>query len=397
MMIALSVAIYGYNTINNEIDIIPNGFVIPYKECTDEAVPAKVSTPQIKKEGKITSTGYWIPENVEEIIGLKMGPFVRLADGSILTVDNSKSCISKDEGKTWTDYTIFADSDKFDISPGGLVRTRNGVIILPFVNMKERANWNWQESILDSPDAILPTYAIRSLDGGKTWQDLQKLHNDWTGAIRDILETRDGNIVFTSMMLRHNPGRHTVVTYTSKTDGFNWIRSNVIDLGGIGNHGGVTESTLEQLSDGRLWMLMRTNWGKFWETYSDNEGLTWKNFKPTNIDASSAPGILTRLKSGSLVLVWNRYYPEGKNEYPLRGGDGNWSEVPVSDHREELSIMFSNDDGKIWSTPVVIARITKKGTQLSYPYIFEAKPGELWITTMFAGNLRVKLYEKDFL
>ena len=38
----------------------------------------------------------------------------------------------------------------------------------------------------------------------------------------------------------------------------------------------------------------------------------------------------------------------------------------------------------------------KKGTQISYPYLFEAKPGEVWITTMF-GELRIRLNEKDFI
>jgi len=370
---------------------------LDYDECFNINMPEKPKEALLLTSGKITPTGYWIHEKTEEIKDLKPGPFVRLADGALLAIDKSKSCISKDEGKTWTEYPIVEDPDKFEISPGGLVRTSNNVIVLPFANNKERANWNWREDILDSPDAILPTYAIRSLDGGKTWQDLQKLHNDWTGANRDMIITKDGNIVFTSMMMLHDPGRHTVVTYTSMNDGLNWIRSNIIDLGGIGNHGGVTESTLVQLKNGRLWMLLRTNWGVFWETYSDNEGLTWKDFKPTKIDASSAPGMLERLQSGRLVLVWNRFFPEGKNEYPLRGGDGNWSEVPVSNHREELSIMFSDDDGKNWTSPVVIARITNKGTQLSYPYIFEAKPGELWITTQFAGNLRIRLLEKDFI
>lgn len=362
---------------------------------------SKTNSSQTNQEGIITTTGAWVSSNTEELVGLKIDAiaFVHLADGSILTVAGNTSYVSKDEGKTWMEKSrIFTEADRITIGSEVLIRTSTGVIIMAFVNGKERANWNWQNDIHDSPCAILPTYSIRSLDDGKTWQDLQKLHDDWTGMIRDIAETRDGNIVFTSMMMRHNPGRHTVVTYTSMNNGKNWIRSNIIDLGGIGNHGGVMESTLEQLQNGRLWMLMRTNWGKFWETYSDNEGLTWKEFKPTNIDASSAPGMLTRLQSGRLVLVWNRYYPEGKNEYPLRGGDGNLSEVPVSNHREELSIMFSNDDGKTWNKPVIIARITKKGTQLTYPQIFEEKPGELWIiTAKWAGNLRIKINEKDFI
>ena len=317
-------------------------------------------------------------------------------------LDVNMSCISTDEGKTWTEYPIFADQDKFEIRiERALLKTRSGAVILAFANEKERANWNFRADIIDSPGAKLPTYAVRSLDGGKTWQDLQKLHDEWTGANRDMIETKEGNVILSSMIMRHNPGHHTVVTYTSKTNGFNWVRSNVIDLGGVGHHSGVTEATIEQLNDGRIWMLMRTNWGVFWEAYSENQGLTWKNFKPTKIDASSAPGLLTRLESGRLILVWNRYFPEGKNEYPLSGGDGNWSEVPTSNHRGELSVMFSGDDGKTWSTPVVIAGITDKSKTktLSYPRVFEAKPGEIWITTTyagFAGYLSVKLFEKDF-
>lgn len=368
--------------------------VLDYNECMSIG-NKDYNVSVVEKGGKITSTGYWIHDKAEEIIGLKAGPFTRNSDGSIVTVNKNKSCISQDEGKTWKEFLMLSE-DKFDISAGSIITTSKGVIILTFSNLKEKANWNWRTDIHDSPGAKCPTYTIRSPDGGKTWKDLKKLHDEWTGANRDIIETRNGNIVLTSMMMRHNPGRHTVVTYASKDQGRTWIRSNIIDLGGIGHHGGVTESTLEQLNDGRLWMLMRTNWGKFWETYSYDEGLTWKDFNPTKIDASSAPGILKRLKSGRLVLVWNRFYPEGKKEYPLSGGDGNWSEVPVSNHREELSIIFSNDEGKSWSNPVVIARITKKETQLSYPHIFEVTPGELWVTTMFAGNLRIKISEKDF-
>ncbi|HLU89262.1 MAG TPA: sialidase family protein [Cyclobacteriaceae bacterium] len=353
-------------------------------------------------KGSITTEGYWIHEKAEELVGMKSGPFVRLDNGGLLTIERNLSLISMDEGMTWEKYSIFTDSSRFDIRVERVLhKTRDGVIILAFANEKERANWNWDPEIADSPGATLPTYTVRSLDGGRTWQDLQKLHDEWTGANRDIIETRDGNIIFTSMMMRHNPGHHTVLTYTSKTNGFNWIRSNVIDLGGVGHHSGVTEATIEQLNDGRIWMLMRTNWGVFWEAYSKNEGLTWESFKPTKIDASSAPGLLTRLKSGRLLLVWNRKYPEGQADYPLSGGDGISSEVAHSNHREELSIMFSDDDGQRWSEPVVIAKATENSPvkRVSYPRVFEARPGEVWITTTyagFAGEVALRFFEKDF-
>ena len=362
-----------------------------------------VSAQSSASRSKLSSKGYWIHDKAEEIPGLKTGPFVRLGNGDILTVEGNKSCISKDEGKTWTEYPIFADADRFDIRiERALIRTKGGVIILAFANDKEKANWNWQNDIADSPGATIPTYAVRSLDEGKTWQTPQKLHDEWTGATRDIIETKDGNVVISTMMMRHNPGHHTVLTYTSKTNGLSWVRSNIIDLGGVGHHSGVTEATIEQLRDGRIWMLMRTNWGVFWEAFSENEGLTWKNFRPTKIDASSAPGLLQRLKSGRLFLVWNRTKPEGKSEYKMSGGDGISSEVAHSNNREELSVMFSDDEGKTWTKPVVIAGITEKSKikNLAYPRVFEARPGEIWITTTyagFAGELSIKLLEKDFL
>lgn len=358
-----------------------------------------ITKSNLNKNWKTTSAGLLISEKAQELTNLtKVGPFIHLADGSILTVDSNQSCISIDKGKTWKKYQLFLDPAKFDIWPGALIRTHKNVIVLSFVNALEKANWNWNQYTHDSPGAIYPTYAIRSLDGGKTWQDLQKLHDDWTGANEDMIETNEGNIVFTSMMMRHNPGRHTVVTYTSKDEGKSWIQSNVIDLGGVGNHSGVTESTLVQLQNGQLWTLMRTNWGNFWEASSDDEGLIWKNFKATKIDASAAPGMLKRLSSGRLVLVWNRYYPEDKGEYLIRGGDGNFSEVAGSWNREDLWIMFSSDDGKTWTEPQAFAKTTKKKNDLSYPTIFEEEPGELWITIRpgFA-SLKVKLFEKDFI
>ncbi|GAA5221509.1 sialidase family protein [Membranihabitans marinus] len=354
-------------------------------------------------EGKVTSNGIWIPAFAQEISNMKMGPFIHLDNGNILTIEGQKSLISTDNGTSWEEYKMFEDNEPFKVSnEGTLINTSNGTVILAFMNLAEKKNWNWDAKISDSPGAILPTYVIRSLDGGKTWQDLQKLHNEWTGANRDIIETTSGNVVFTSMMMRHNPGRHTVLTYTSRDDGRSWERSNILDMGGIGHHGGLTESTIEQLKDGRIWQLIRTNWGSFWEAYSSDEGITWEDLKPTSIDASSAPGILKRLSSGRLVLIWNRLYPQGKDYYPLRGGDRQWSEVKSSNHREELSIAFSEDEGKTWTEPQVIAKSyahqneDSGKTWLSYPYCFELSPGVLWLTTM-QGGLRMQLNEKDLI
>jgi len=323
-----------------------------------------------------------------------LGPFVSLGDGRVFAVDAANALVSPDEGKTWETWPLFRDGQDFSVSnERALLRTRHGAIILAFMNMRER-DWRWNSDRHDAdPGTRLPNYVMRSLDDGKTWTAPEKLHDDWTGCVRNMIQTRDGRVVFTSMRLLNNPGRHAALTYASTDDGATWNPSNLIDLGGNGHHDGAIEATAVELRDGRLWKLIRTNLGVFWQAYSD-DGVYWRTMSPTTIDASSAPGQLQRLDSGRLLLVWNRRFPEGRNDYPLTGGDCEWSETPVSNHRGELSVAFSEDDGATWTPPVVIAR--QPGKSLAYPYVYERRPGEVWITTM-QGGVRVAIQETDFL
>jgi hypothetical protein len=319
---------------------------------------------------------------------LPIGRFTRLpGDGRIFVLacgfpsqgQSGAVFVSDDEGATWTPTAPFSSGGDLEATDSGaFLGTADGVLIAAFGNNAERKNWNWDPKQKDSPGAELPTCVIRSLDGGRTWQDLQQLHREWTGANRDMLQTRNGRIVLSSMKLLHNPGRHGVLTYWSDDNGATWEASNIIDLGGNGHHDGVTEGTLVELGDNSLLLYLRTPWGDFWRALSTDGGAHWHVYGPAGHGASNAPGFLERLADGRLVLLWNRQCPEGKSQWPLTGGDGNWSASPASNFRHELSIRFSDDDGATWSPPVVIAR-SPKG-EISYPYLFEPSPGVLWIT-----------------
>lgn len=68
-----------------------------------------------------------------------------------------------------------------------------------------------------------------------------------------------------------------------------------------------------------------------------------------------------------------------------------------------MSIAFSDDDGLTWTEPVVVGTVLPGQAgkyargELSYPYAFERRPGEIWLTAWRFGGFRVRLWEKDFI
>lgn len=326
----------------------------------------------------------------------RFGPFIKLADGKILTTEDNATVISADNGETWSAPRPIYDGPGpgKPSSNGVIVRTREGIVVFVYIDI-EGFKWAWDDNLHQAAeDVSLNVWTIRSEDEGLTWSGRQQIFDGYCGALIHMIQTSTGEIVVPIQRLLHDPDRHGICVYVSADSGETWRHSNIIDLGGHGHHDGAMEPTLVELSDGRLWLLIRTNLGKFWSAYSSDKGLSWRVLKPTDIDASSAPAAMIRLASGRLALVWNRFYPEGTASYPLRGGDNNFSSVATSWHREEVSLAFSKDDGETWSEPVVILRMKDRGP--SYPHLFEPEPGELWVTTQFRDKTAMRLQESDF-
>jgi len=338
----------------------------------------------------------WIEPRCEVLPFSNTGPFVRLGDGRLMTIEGKATRTSNDDGRSWAEPETIYDGPKPGIPSGSsvLVRTRDGVLVLVYMDMSTY-KWGWDSAKREPIDeAKLDVWSIRSLDEGKTWVDRQRLLDGYCGALIDMIQTSSGEIVVPVQDLLRNPGRHGMYVYVSADEAKTWTRSDLIDLGGHGHHDGALEPTLAELADGRIFMLLRTNWDYFWEAFSEDKGRSWPAIGKGKIDASSAPGYMLRLASGRLALVWNRLYPEGKTEVARQGGDGQLCGVPASWHRQELSLAFSEDDGKSWTDPVVIVRRPKD--ELSYPYLFEPKPGHLWVTTRFSFHVCLGLKEADF-
>lgn len=326
-----------------------------------------------------------------------LAPGVKLGDGSLMTVGNNETFISRDGGVTWSDpRRMCRNTVKSKPEAGGrLVRTRRGHLVCAYPD-RSSFHWSWDEKRREAADDVrYDIWVIRSEDEGRTWQDRKRVFKGYCGALMNMIETEDGTLVLPVTRLLRNPSRHGICVYVSTDEGKSWeLSPDIIDIGGHGHHDGATEPAIVQLKDGRLWMLIRTTLGRFWSALSSDGGRTWPVFRPSNIEASSAPGAMIRLASGRLVLAWNRMRSTQRKSYPRFGGDGQIALRPFSGHRQELSIAFSEDDGETWSSPEVIIR--KQDYGISYPYLFELEPGRIWLSTGFCYLMALTFNERDF-
>lgn len=329
----------------------------------------------------------------------KFGPFIELDDGRLMTFDGICSWVSENEGKTWSKtHVIFKRTagKPYKLIRGALIKTHEGTIVLVY---QDCTRWGWDNDKREPlEEARIDLCVVRSRDEGKTWTPPQKIFDHDSEPVADmetmdLIQTKSGRLVLPFQTALRHPGRWACRTYVSADDGKTWERSNLIDLRGAGNHGGAFEPTVAELSDGRVMMLIRTNMDRFWQAYSSEHGLSWRVVEPSQLDASSAPGYLTRLRSGRLMLAWNRLYPEGKSSFRRREPDTPVTQYPCTWHRGELSIAFSDDDGRTWTEPVVVLR-HRRG--LAYPYIIERSRGEIWVTTRYHIKVGVSLREDDF-
>lgn len=310
------------------------------------------------------------------------GPFVTTADKGVLCIDSKNALRSMDEGRTWTSTPLFAEPTKFAISnERALLRTREGVIISAWMNGVERATpkgWHWGEKSVSWKEFVLPTYTCRSTDDGKTWELPVKLSDPWCGCIHSLIQMRSGRIVLVGQEIIPE-WRHATVMWVSDDLGQTWQRGDVLDYGvGAHDHAGSIEGSVVERADGSLYLLLRSESGFLWEATSQ-DGLKWTGLKQSTLPSVTCCPQMMRLADGRIALLWNAPPRHRPDNHTLRA---------------ELSLAFSTDEAKTWSKPVIVAANYSGGGRVSYPYLYESSPGELWITTM-QGGLRMKIKASD--
>jgi hypothetical protein len=100
-----------------------------------------------------------------------------------------------------------------------IVRTRSGALVIVYLD-STTYNFSWDNTINQpNDDCRLEVWAIRSLDGGQTWIDRQRILDGYNPNFFGFIQTRGGRLVATVPHLVRDPGRYVACSLTSDDDG----------------------------------------------------------------------------------------------------------------------------------------------------------------------------------
>jgi sialidase-1 len=283
---------------------------------------------------------------------------------------------STDEGKTWQ------KGDRLNmrwelpgiISDGGitLLRLQSGRLMASF-----------HRNVYEYHGGGVPAISY-SEDEGRSWSPARRvqereevfyLMNERT------IQLRSGRLVI-PVALR--PADTPVTKYIegnvclagcflSDDEGKSWRMSKTVSLE---DKRGMQEPAVAELSDGGILMLARTGSGSHHACFSRDGGQSWTEPRPTMLTAACSPLTLKRMPNGHLLLAYNPATPLFEGSF-----------FP----RRPLSYSVSRDDGKSWSTPVVIDDVSRQ--QLIYPSITFLKGGILVVYSAHFDRGDGKFYD----
>ena len=127
--------------------------------------------------------------------------------------------------------------------------------------------------------------------------------------------------------------------YYSDDEGETWQRNEdgtmIVTLDySAGGHYSCEESVVAEVSPDHLLLIHRTPLGRFYQSWSSDDGTTWSLPEPTSLASSRAPASLKRVPgTGDLLILWNQASAE---------------EIRMGYHRHRLSAAISHDGGVTW-------------------------------------------------
>ena len=101
-----------------------------------------------------------------------------------------------------------------------------------------------------------------------------------------------------------------------------------------GGHWRANEPVVAEVSPDHLLMLLRTPLGRFFQSWSSDNGTSWSHPEPSHLAAALTPAALVRIPgTDDLLVIWNQSSP---------------NEIETGLQRHRLSTAISKDGGTTW-------------------------------------------------
>lgn len=230
--------------------------------------------------------------------------------------------LSHDLGRTWGNPFVLQEND-----------ARQNVMSVSLVRLAPRRIAMFY--LRKNSPTDLQVCLRHSNDEGQTWGNEVQVSdgNGYYVMNNDrVVRLRSGRLLAPVSWVRESSGQasYCASCYYSDDDGATWRASATrLEL----PRRGAMEPGVVELRDGRVLMIIRTQLGRIYRSFSRDGGVTWSAAEPMTLVAPEAPATISRLPGGELLLVWN-------NNVDLS-----------ADHcgrRTPLTCAISRDEGETW-------------------------------------------------
>ena len=282
------------------------------------------------------------------------------SDGKLLRISSRSRSTSTDGGVTWSTPEPVTDLEGNPIVRGisHLLRLKSGEI-----------GGLYDKSEGDKQYGLSPWF-VKSDDEGKTWSQPVQVGEPYNNAVmHGATVTSTGRIVVSVYKLLgktvwekgralfgddialvgHHGYEHFFTycwAYYSDDEGKTWKANKGTGVWGAGaelfvtldysagGHYRCNEPVVAEVSPNHLLMVLRTPLGRFYQSWSADNGTSWSRPEPTALASALAPAALGRIPgSHDLLIIWNQ-----------ASGD----EIQRGMQRHRLSSAVSRDAGATW-------------------------------------------------
>lgn len=241
--------------------------------------------------------------------------------------------ISDDEGLTWGEHRVIIETKEGSVnsySPNFIRLTEEEIILIYF---------NYLVLEAGKPPATR-AFLKRTCDEGKTFTESEVIWDSMpinfaSSVVKKLL---NGRVIIPVAKQTGNIWSSTdhfdVGCAFSDDEGKTWeFSDNWIYL----PMRGCSEGHIEELRNGQILMVLRTQLGSVFKSYSDDGGKTWSKAQTTGMKAPESCPDLNRIpQTGDLMLTWNNslYDPRFISHYGKR---------------TPLTVAISKDEGETWT------------------------------------------------